>query len=59
MYERKEEASFLPMDLKLNNQLRCTDYKKMFYFTRLQGPFNKYRDWFQKSKFIAGIITIT
>ena len=24
-----------------------------------QGPFNKYQDWFQKSKFIAGIITIT
>ena len=25
----------------------------------LQGPFNKYPHWFQKSKYIAGIITIT
>ena len=25
----------------------------------IQGPFNMYRDWFQKSKFIAGINTVT
>ena len=27
--------------------------------TREYSLFNKYRNWFQKSKFLAGIVTIT
>ena len=35
------------------------DISSLSLFLAAQGPFNKYRDWFQKSKFNPGIITIT
>ena len=58
MYLRyNEKAPFVLQGITIN--IKPNEKVRWYSLKYIQGPFYKYQDWLQKSKFIAGIITIT